>query len=93
MANSVKTNPLVLDTAGVALTGPVNIKAIRVVYGADADDVLLKDAGGNSIFVGKATTIATAGNTDGVTVPGGIKFDGLTATTIDSGSVVYVYLK
>jgi len=93
MANSVTTNPLVLDTAGVVLTGPVSIKAIRAVYGADADDVELSDAGGNSVFLGKATTIATAGNADGITVPGGIKINGLTATTIDSGTVVYVYLK
>jgi hypothetical protein len=94
MANSVGTNPIVLDSAGVVQDkGPITIKAIRVVYGADADDVLLSDAAGNPVFVGKATTIATAGNTDGVTVPGGIKVEGLTATTIDSGTVVYLYLK
>lgn len=93
MANSVTTNPLVLDTAGAVLTSPVKIKAIRVIYSADSDDVELSDQKGNSVFLGKAGTILTAGLTDGITVPGGISCDGLTVTTIDGSSVVYVYLK
>jgi len=93
MANSVATNPLVLDTAGVALTGPVTIKAIRVVYSADSDDVELSDASGNSVFLGKAGTILSAGLSDGIVIPGGIKVNGLTVTTIDGSTVVYVYLK
>ena len=93
MANSTKTNPLVLDTAGVVLTGPVSIRAIRVIYGADDDDVSLSDSKGNSVFLGKATHIESAGNSESLTIPGCIKVDGLTATTIDSGSKVYVYLK
>ena len=94
MANSVDTNPIVLDTAGVVQDkGPITIKAFRVVYGADGDDVLLSDAAGSPVFTGKAGAVATAGRGDNLTVPGGIKVEGLTATTIDAGTVVYLYLK
>jgi len=92
MANQVTTNPLVLDTAGVVDTKPIFIRAIRVLYSADSDDVELSDRNGNSIFLGKATS-AGSGLTDNLAVPGGIRCDGLTVTTVDGTSKVYVYLK
>jgi hypothetical protein len=88
MANSVKVNPLVLDTAGAALTGPVTIKAV-LFSAADGSTLVLSDASGNAI----CTLETDAGDLNpSVTVPGGIKVDGLTVTTIDAG-VAYVYLK
>jgi len=90
MANSVTTNPIVLDTAGVVSTNPITIKAIQVVFGAAAQVVLLSDANGAAVYesVGTAEQL-----TDGLTVPGGIKALSLTATTITSGATVYLYLK
>ncbi len=93
MANSTTTNPLVLDTAGAVSTAPVTIKAIRVQYSADEDDVVLSDKGGNVVFTGKAGDVSVNGYNDELVVPGGIKIDGLTVTTIDGTSKVYVYLK
>lgn len=88
MANSVKTNPLVLDSTGVALTGPVTIKAI-LFTSTNGSGLLLSDASGNAV----ASLEATTGDlSPTVTVPGGIKVNGLTVTTIDAG-VAYVYLK
>jgi len=90
MANSVSTNPMVLDTAGVVSTTPVTIKAIQVVATGAAEAVLLSDAKGNEVY----GTMSTAEKlTDGLTVPGGIKAPSLTATTITSGTTVYLYLK
>jgi hypothetical protein len=88
MANSVTTNPLVLDSTGVVLTGPVTIKA--VVYSAvDGSTLLLSDADGNAVL-GLETD---AGDLNpSITIPGGIKNNGLTVTTIDAGTA-YVYLK
>ena len=94
MANSVTTNPIVLDSAGVVQDkGPITIKAFRVVYGVAGDDVLLSDAAGNPVFAGKGPTALASKTDDNLTVPGGIKVEGLTATTIDAGTVVYLYLK
>jgi len=88
MANSVTTNPLVLDSTGVVLTGPVTIKA--VVFTAAADQtLLLSDADGNEVL-GLETGAGVL--SPSLTVPGGIKNNGLTVTTIDSGKA-YVYLK
>lgn len=88
MANSVTTNPLVLDTAAAALTGPVTIKAV-LFSAADGSTLVLSDAAGNAI----CTLETDAGDLNpSVTVPGGVKVNGLTVTTIDAG-VAYVYLK
>ena len=90
MANSVDTNPIVLDTAGVVSTTPVTIKAIQVVFSAAADEVLLSDASGNAVYgsIGTAEKL-----TDQLTVPGGIKAQSLSVTTVDGTSVIYLYLK
>lgn len=88
MANSVTTNPLVLDSAGVALTGPVTIKAV-VFTAANGEGLLLSDASGNAVVGLEAST---GDLSPSVTIPGGIKNNGLTVTTIDGG-VAYVYLK
>ena len=88
MANLVTTNPLVLDSTGVALTGPVTIKAV-LFSAADGSTLVLSDASGNAL----CTLETDAGELNPtLTVPGGIKIDGLTVTTIDAG-VAYVYLK
>jgi hypothetical protein len=88
MANSVGTNPLVLDTAGVALTGPVTIRAV-VFTAATGEGLLLSDADGNAVLGLEAST---GDLSPSLTVPGGIKVDGLTVTTIDGGAA-YVYLR
>jgi hypothetical protein len=94
MANSVKTNPIYVDTAGVLFTGPGTIKAIYVTWISNDDDFLLSDAAGNIIFQAKASSaIATAGNSSQLTVPGGIKVNGLTCTTIDGTSEAIIYLQ
>jgi len=90
MANSVTTNPIVLDAAGVVSANPITIKAIQVVFSGAADVVLLSDADGNKVYQSIGTAEAL---TDGLTVPGGIKSPSLTATTISAGTVVYLYLK
>jgi len=88
MANSNSTNPLVLDSTGVSLTGPVTIKA--VLYTApDGSGLLLSDAAGNQVV--ELETDAGDLNPS-ITIPGGIKVNGLTVTTIDAGTA-YVYLK
>ena len=88
MANSVGTNPLVLDTAGVAATGPVTIRAV-VFTAAAASTLLLSDAAGNEVL----TLETDVGDLNpSLTVPGGIKVNGLTVTTIDAGKA-YVYLR
>jgi len=92
MANSVVTNPITIDTAGVISTEPVTIKAIQVRMTAATNTVLLSDADGAPVY----STVATAEQlTDGITVPGGIKLTkGLTATTVDGAStIIYLYLK
>lgn len=88
MANSTATNPLVLDSTGTVLTGPVTIRA--VVYTAvDGSTLLLSDGAGNAVL-GLETD---AGDLNpSLTVPGGIKVDGLAVTTIDAGTA-YVYLR
>jgi hypothetical protein len=90
MANSVTTNPIVLDSAGVVSTNPVTIKAIQVVFSGAGDSVVLSDANGDKVYqsVGTAEQL-----TDGLTVPGGIKALSLTATTISAGTFVLLYLK
>jgi len=90
MANSVTTNPMVLDTAGVISVNPVTIKAIQVVFQAATNVVLLSDANGNAVYgsIGTAEKL-----TDQLTVPGGIKCPNLTLTTVDGTSVIYLYLK
>ena len=93
MANATKTNPIYVDTAGVLFTGPGTIKAIYVTWTTNADDLLLSDAAGNIVFQAKAGTIATAGNSTQLTVPGGIKCNGLTCTTIDGTSECLIYLQ
>lgn len=93
MANVATTNPMVLDTAAAVLTGPTHVKQIRVIYSADDDDVEITDKNGNSVFLSKAGTIASAGRSETVNYPGGIKMDGLTVATIDGTTKVYVYLK
>jgi hypothetical protein len=88
MANSVTTNPLVLDSTGAVLTSPARIKAI-LFTAANGEGLLLSDASGNAI----ASLEASTGNlSPTLTVPGGIKVDNLTVTTIDGG-VAYVYLQ
>ena len=88
MANSVGTNPLVLDSTGVALTGPVTIRAV-VFTAATGEGLLLSDADGNAVLGLEAST---GDLSPSLTVPGGIKVNGLTVTTIDGG-VAYVYLR
>lgn len=88
MANSVTTNPLVLDSTGVVLTGPVTIRAV-VYTAADGSTLLLSDSDGNAVL--ELETDAGDLNPS-LTVPGGIKVDGLTVTTIDAGTA-YVYLR
>ena len=88
MANVVTTNPLVLDSTGAALTGPVTMKAI-LFTAADGSTLVLSDADGNALV----TLETDAGDLNpSVTIPGGIKANGLTVTTIDAG-VAYVYLQ
>jgi hypothetical protein len=88
MANSVTTNPLVLDSTGSALAGPVTIRAV-VFSAAAASTLVLSDADGNEVL----TLETSAGDLNpSLTVPGGIKVDGLTVTTIDAGTA-YVYLR
>jgi len=93
MANSTTTNPLVLDTAGAVTSAPITIKSIMVQFAADEDDVVLSDKHGNVVFSAKAGDVSVNGYNQTLTVPGGINLPGLTATTIDAGSKVYVYLK
>jgi hypothetical protein len=93
MANSAIINPYALDTAGAVVTYPVSIKAIRVQFSADGDDVVLSDKNGNVIFIAKAGTVATVGYNDGIVFAKALKVDGLTVTTIDGTSKVYVYLE
>jgi hypothetical protein len=88
MANSVTTNPVVLDSTGVVSTKPMTIKAI-VYTAANGNGLVLSDQRGNAV----AGLEASTGNLSvSVTVPGGIKTDGLTVTTIDGGTA-YVYLQ
>jgi hypothetical protein len=92
MANQVTLNPIVLDSAGVVSTNPVTIKAIQVSFAATADTVLLSDSDGNEVY--RAICDTTGGGlNENLTVPGGIKCQSLTATTITSGAKVYLYLK
>ena len=88
MANSVTTNPIVLDTAGAVSTDKLTIKAI-VFTAANGDGLVLSDVSGNAVISLEAST----GNlSPSLTVPGGIKTDGLVVTTIDGGTA-YLYLK
>jgi len=89
MANSVGTNPLVLDSTGVVVAkGPVTIRAVLFTAGA-ADTLLISDAAGNAVV---GLTASTGDLSPSVTVPGGIKVEGLTVTTIGGGAA-YVYLR
>jgi len=96
MANSVDTNPITIDTAGVISAGvpggqgPLTIRAIKVSCTALAQTVLLSDADGNIVyrFISTAEVL-----NDALTVPGGIKIPSLTATTITAGAVVILYLR
>ena len=88
MANSVRTNPLVLDSTGVVLTGPVTIRSV-VYTAATGNGLLLSDAAGNQVL---RLTASTGDLSPSLTVPGGIKIDGLTVTTIDGGTA-FVYLR
>ena len=88
MANSNNTNPLVLDSTGVSLTGPVTIKA--VLYTAvSGQGLLLSDGSGNKVV---ELETDSGDLSPSITIPGGIKVNGLTVTTIDAGTA-YVYLK
>jgi hypothetical protein len=90
MANSVTTNPITIDTAGVINAGALTIRAIHVSFTAAAQTVLLSDADGNIVY----RAISTAESlTDGITVPGGIKVPSLTATTVTAGAVCILYLR
>ena len=90
MANSVDTNPLVLDSTGVVIAGPKPVTIRAVVFSAaDGSTLLLSDADGNEVL----TLETDAGDLNpSLTVPGGIKVQGLTVTTIDAGKA-YVYLR
>jgi hypothetical protein len=88
MANSVTNNPLVLDSTGVALTGSTSIKAV-LFTAANGNGLLLSDAAGNKI----ASLEATTGDlSPSITIPGGLRVEGITVTTIDGG-IAYIYLK
>ena len=93
MANSVDTNPITIDTAGVikgGAQGSLTIRAIQASCTAAAQTVLLSDDKGNILY----RFISTAENlTDSLTVPGGIKVPSMTATTITAGAVVILYLR
>jgi hypothetical protein len=88
MANSNDTNPLVLDSTGVSLTGPVSIKAVSFTA-ANGEGLLLSDADGNTVV---ALEASTGDLSPSITIPGGVKVNGLTVTTIDGGAAL-VYLK
>ena len=88
MANSNETNPLVLDSTGVSLTGPVTIRSV-VFTAADGSILLLSDADGNAVL---GLTTDAGDLNPSLTVPGGIKVNGLTVTTISAGTA-YVYLR
>lgn len=88
MANSVTTNPLVLDTAGAITSGPVTIKAVSFTA-ANGEGFLLSDKEGNAVVGLEAST---GDLSPSITIPGGIKTNGLTVTTIDGGAA-YIYLK
>ena len=90
MANSVTTNPITIDTAGVVSAGALTIRAIKVSCTATAQTVLLSDADGNILY--KFISTAEVIN-DSLTVPGGIKVPSMTATTITAGAVVILYLR
>ena len=68
MANSVTTNPLVLDSTGVALTGPVTIRAV-IFTAANGEGRLLSDANGNAVLGLEASS---GDLSPSLTVPGGI---------------------
>ena len=88
MANSNDTNPLVLDSTGVSKTGPVSIKAV-LFTAATGEGLVLSDAKGNQVV---ALEASTGDLSPTLTVPGAIKTDGLTVTTIDGGTA-FVYLQ
>lgn len=88
MSNSVVTNPLVLDSTGVVLKGPVSIKAILYTAGNN-ETIVLSNAAGVSIC---KLTASTGTFSPSITIPGGVKTSGLTVTSI-GGGVAYVYLK
>lgn len=95
MANSVITNPMVLDTTGtiIAKGKPFIIRKIRYQGTSDDDDCLISDANGVAIWSGKIGDVSISGyNTESDFGDQGMPCNqGLVLTTIDHGSV-YVYL-
>ena len=92
MANNTKTNPMQLDTAGVifAKGQPFSFSSLLFNASADDEDVLLSDADGNVIWVSKAGDISA----DGACYESYLPYmgnNGLTLTTIDGTSKLYIY--
>lgn len=92
MANALTTNPWKLDTANTSTVLSTNrlMPSHLVWVGATAgNDLILKDAAGNTKFVAKAVTASDEYNHLLDDNPNG--WDGLIAHTIGSGTV-YLYL-
>jgi hypothetical protein len=92
MANTLRHNVWVCDTAGVLSTKPTKVKLVRWVSKTSTagDDVSVEDGDGGVVFatVASTTNYYVEGQSFG---EDGFWFQGLEIAVIDSGTV-YIYL-
>jgi hypothetical protein len=87
VANDLTKNPLKIDTAGTALITKSFTPTLAVWVGATAGHtLLLKDVAGSTIMSASAVTA-----TDFLPFPPDFTIGGLTATTVQSGTVWLYY--
>lgn len=89
MANSITTNPWILDTTGATVLWPSRVKINNIEfagYAVDTDNCLVQDKHGRTVWIGN-------GSSDLQTVRSGKIgwVDGLILNTLTSGKV-YVYI-
>ena len=89
MAADVAKSPYIFAAQGDVIAKQMHVSCIRVVNGANAGTVLLKDkSSGRDVY--RYTTMAANAVDDFFGVD---KLDGLYVDTIPSGCYIYVYVK
>lgn len=86
MANVTTGNPWILDTAAEITRNPIHVRRLRWTPEADGDDILVVDNGGNTVWSLKALA-ATSDQNIQTSLEWGGSINGLTITTIDSGTL------
>jgi len=89
MANSLNTNPIIVDTTGVIKATPIEINAINIAASANAWAVVLHDAASGNIIFSSASAIA--GDRGCCSKIGPTRVAGIYATTLTNITNIQIF--